>query len=506
MRVILVGGFFAKVPRLSPAKVVALLAAVLGAVVALGLVASAASAETFSNTDGITINDGAENCFGGPPASAPGKADPYPSEVAVDGLGSVVTDVDVTISGLSHAYPDDIGLLLVSPAGHSTILMADSGFNGGVSDITLTFDDAAPGGLPDSSQLSSGTYKPSVGSVEEGCAAPQPFPEAPAGPYGSSLSVFNGTNPNGAWKLYVIDDNAFDTGSITGWSLNISSDNPPTAEPDSYSTNEDTELSVAAPGVLSNDTDLDSGDTLKAVLESGPSHGTLTLNANGSFTYTPATNFSGSDSFTYKANDGKADSGVATVSISVNAVNDAPTVDVAGGSCGTNDRSGTINLTLGDPEGDAMSLTLISNTNTTLVPDSNVVLGGTGANRTLTATAVSGRTGRADLTIRVSDGVATSDLKLTVKVDGNGSRTTGGTGGTDMIFGQNGDDVLNGSAGNDLLCGGRGNDTLNGGAGDDTMGGGLGADRFSGDDGTNDKAKDFTPSQGDTKNNTVETF
>ena len=61
-----------------------------------------------------------------------------------------------------------------------------------------------------------------------------------------------------------------------------------------------------------NDTDIDSA-TLTAVVVTGPAHGTLTLNANGSFTYTPAANYNGPDSFTYKANDGTADSNVATV-------------------------------------------------------------------------------------------------------------------------------------------------------------------------------------------------
>ena len=75
--------------------------------------------------------------------------------------------------------------------------------------------------------------------------------------------------------------------------------------------------------MLGNDTDVD-GDTLTAVLVSGPAHGTLTLNADGSFTYTPDANYNGSDSFTYKANDGSADSNVATVSLTVSAVNDAP--------------------------------------------------------------------------------------------------------------------------------------------------------------------------------------
>ena len=80
----------------------------------------------------------------------------------------------------------------------------------------------------------------------------------------------------------------------------------PVAVADDYTMGEDTALSVAAPGVLGNDSDVD-GDALSAVLASGPSHGTLVLNANGSFTYTPEANYNGSDSFTYKASDGSLD-------------------------------------------------------------------------------------------------------------------------------------------------------------------------------------------------------
>src|SRR5207247_4628849 len=82
-------------------------------------------------------------------------------------------------------------------------------------------------------------------------------------------------------------------------------------------------LPVTSRGVLGNDTDVDS-PVLTAVVVTGPSHGALTLNANGSFTYTPAANFNGSDSFTYRANDGQADSNVATVALTINPVNDAP--------------------------------------------------------------------------------------------------------------------------------------------------------------------------------------
>ena len=97
----------------------------------------------------------------------------------------------------------------------------------------------------------------------------------------------------------------------------------PVAVNDSYSTNEDTPLTVNAPGVLGNDTDVD-GDSLTAVLVTGPTHGTLTLNSNGSFTYTPTANYNGPDSFTYRVSDGSALSNIATVSLTVTAVNDAP--------------------------------------------------------------------------------------------------------------------------------------------------------------------------------------
>ena len=96
-----------------------------------------------------------------------------------------------------------------------------------------------------------------------------------------------------------------------------------------------------APGVLGNDTDVDSG-TLTAVLVAGPTHGALTLNSNGSFTYTPAANYNGSDSFTYRANDGSLNSNTVTVSLTVTAVNDAPVA-------GTNSYSTPEEVTLNVP-------------------------------------------------------------------------------------------------------------------------------------------------------------
>jgi VCBS repeat-containing protein len=101
-------------------------------------------------------------------------------------------------------------------------------------------------------------------------------------------------------------------------------DDTPVASNDSYATNEDTVLTVnTASGVLLNDTDADH-DPLTAVLVSGAQHGTVALDGNGSFIYTPDLNYNGPDGFIYKAFDGSANSDVTTVLLTVDPVNDAP--------------------------------------------------------------------------------------------------------------------------------------------------------------------------------------
>jgi VCBS repeat-containing protein len=101
----------------------------------------------------------------------------------------------------------------------------------------------------------------------------------------------------------------------------------PVGVADSYSVNEDGTLTIAAAqGVLANDTDAE-GTTLTASVVANPTNGTLTLNADGSFTYTPAANFNGTDTFTYAASDGSAQSAATTVTIAVNSQADAPTAN-----------------------------------------------------------------------------------------------------------------------------------------------------------------------------------
>ena len=98
--------------------------------------------------------------------------------------------------------------------------------------------------------------------------------------------------------------------------VTITVDQTPVANNDSYSTNQNTALSVVAPGVLGNDVDFTTLP-LTAMVVANPAHGSLTLNANGSFVYTPATNFYGTDSFTYRDTDGIVTSNTATVTITV---------------------------------------------------------------------------------------------------------------------------------------------------------------------------------------------
>ena len=335
---------------------------------------------------------------------------------------------------------------------------------------------------------------------------------------------FNGTDS----FTYRASDGTLDSGLATVTITITAVNDTPVATNDAYTTDEDTALTVAAPGVLGNDSDLDSS-TLTAAVVTGPGHGTLTLNANGSFAYTPAANFNGTDTFTYHAGDGSLTSDPATVTITVTAVNDAPTLAVApGGTCGSNDRSGTINLTVGDVDGGTLTLSAASS-NPALVPNGNVVFGGSGTTRTMTATTVAGGTDTAILTVTVSDGQATATVTVMVRAGGNGGETLTGGAGTDLIFGQGGNDTLNGQGGDDLLCGGAGNDTLGGGDGNDTLSGGdgndilsggagddgmiggagndvltggPGADHFSGGAG-NDVATDFTTTQGDTNDRTI---
>jgi Ca2+-binding RTX toxin-like protein len=185
---------------------------------------------------------------------------------------------------------------------------------------------------------------------------------------------------------------------------------------DSYSTSIDQALHVAVPGVLGNDADAE-GDLLSVSLVSGPSHGSLSLNSDGSFSYTPFLAFVGYDSFTYYANDGLQNSNLATANLTVN---DGPnSFDFS--TEANSSLNWTINLS-GHPE-----------------------------------TAFNSKTGTQ--TLSGVDNV----------IAGSGNNTIIGNNDGDVLVGGTGNDTLKGGTGNDVIAGGNGTNTMTGGGGNNTF-------------------------------------
>jgi hypothetical protein len=170
------------------------------------------SVPLFASTSQIVINDDLP-------------ATPFPSAVAVSGVSGNITNVRVTLLGFQHTYPNDVAMLLVGPQKQAVILMRGAGRSDTprVSGLQISFDDHATNVIPGSSPLTSGTfttadYKPTssfYSNITSGLTI------------GTNLSVFNGTQANGNWVLYVEDDVTNDSGVISnGWALSITTDGP----------------------------------------------------------------------------------------------------------------------------------------------------------------------------------------------------------------------------------------------------------------------------------------
>jgi subtilisin-like proprotein convertase family protein len=174
-----------------------------------------AQTASFSNTNAIPINDS-----GTPPTTAA----LYPSTISITGLdGQSISHLTVTLSGLTHTFPSDLDILLAGPNGQVSMLMSEVGGNTRfpVSNLTLTLDDSAASSLPIDSALVSGTFQPTRQFPTLSFDFPSPAPagssSAPA-----ALSIFNGTDPNGNWNLFVVDESSPDSGTISlGWSMDV---------------------------------------------------------------------------------------------------------------------------------------------------------------------------------------------------------------------------------------------------------------------------------------------
>ncbi len=147
-----------------------------------------------------------------------GAAQPYAAQKQIFGVVGTITKVTLTLTNFSHTSPDDVDLMLVAPNGRRIVLMSDVGGTTEVGGINLTFDDAAAANLPDSAPLTTGTYKPT--DFELGDAFPAPAPQGAT--TGATLDAFYGSAPNGVWKLFAVDDNGGNAGSIAGsWNLSL---------------------------------------------------------------------------------------------------------------------------------------------------------------------------------------------------------------------------------------------------------------------------------------------
>ncbi len=173
-----------------------------------------AAATTFSNSSAITVADSS--------ATSGLQANVYPSTIAVSGVTGAIADVNVSLVQVGSTYTRGLDVLLVGPHGQSLVVVADAGAGTSPSSSIYTFDDGASSQLPATGNLSGGTYKPSnLGSFDG-------TPPAPGGPYGSTLSVFNGTDANGTWSLYVFSDASGGAQTFSqGWSLDVTAASAP---------------------------------------------------------------------------------------------------------------------------------------------------------------------------------------------------------------------------------------------------------------------------------------
>jgi VCBS repeat-containing protein len=209
---------------------------------------------------------------------------------------------------------------------------------------------------------------------------------------------------------FTANDGTVDSGSAT---FTITVNSAPAASDGSDSTAEDTPLTG---NLTATDLDLDSLTYSKVT---DPAHGSVTVNANGSFSYTPAANYNGPDSFTFKANDGFVNSNTATFSITVVAVNDAPSIsNIVDQTIAEDATTGALSFTVNDVETPAGSLTVSgSSSNTTLVPNGNIFFGGAGSSRTVTVTPAANQNGSATITVTVSDGLLSGSDTFLVTVN-----------------------------------------------------------------------------------------
>jgi VCBS repeat-containing protein len=254
-------------------------------------------------------------------------------------------------------------------------------------------------------------------------------------------------------------------------------------------------------------TDIDSSTLTYSLVgaDGGAQHGTVTLNTDGSFTYIPAADFNGTDSFAFKANDGSLDSNTALIDVTITPVNDAP-VFTSPTAFSVPENSTVVGIIMAvDLEHDAFSFAITGgddqaffsiNAHTGTLSFVNSPDFETPAdanhdniyNLDVSVTDVFGATNTETISVDVTNVV---EVGKTINGGSGNDVVTGTTGndtinggnGNDLVDGGDGDDVISGGNGADTLIGGRGNDNLDGGNGNDVLDGGVGNNQLFGGNG-----------------------
>jgi subtilisin-like proprotein convertase family protein len=178
------------------------------------LLGAVVGSQTFTNSTALTIN-------------ASGATTPYGTSIAVSGLGPQSTRIALELTGISHTFPSDLDVLLVGPGGQKFIPVSDTGGSVDVNALTFTVADFEPAPIS-TTQWTAGSFRPT--DIGGGDSFPAPAPAAPylspptAGTAGFDTAFgINGTNLNGTWTLFIVDDASPDGGSLAGWKLRFDS-------------------------------------------------------------------------------------------------------------------------------------------------------------------------------------------------------------------------------------------------------------------------------------------
>jgi hypothetical protein len=151
-----------------------------------------------------------------------GPANPYPALIEVSGFTNAkIIDVDLTLRDFSHGDMDNVEVLLVKD-GLNALVLGDISRDLSIPKVTITLNDEAPVPLPETTPLTSGRFQPrNYRTNDDGFfSAPAPLPGG-----NSALSVFDGLDPNGSWRLFIVDDVLAVDGAVTGgWELTITAE------------------------------------------------------------------------------------------------------------------------------------------------------------------------------------------------------------------------------------------------------------------------------------------